>query len=294
MSEQSRMLKCKFWDDKFIEMLDPSEKLLYLYLLTNPLTNLAGVYEISIRRIAYDTGFEKDTVQKMLDRFEQAKKVFYFNEYSFIVIPNFPKHQVLSNPKICKGIESYLKKTPQKILSAIHSLSIPYAYPIDKISHLILFNLSQSNLIKSNSSQGEKQAEQKLEDSPSPQKTKQTKPEVLKTPQQQTKPTPEKIPPQKNTEPDPVIPDFPKFKGLTESLLKQLFTEFIHKYHTTEIFFKVMQEIHNKTKKTDEYPLKYYRVCLRNYEGSKDLSPEMRKQGQQQAKAITKKLAATG
>ena len=44
MSKQRSVDTC-FWDDRYITQLDPSEKLLFLYLLTNTLTNICGVYQ---------------------------------------------------------------------------------------------------------------------------------------------------------------------------------------------------------------------------------------------------------
>jgi len=38
---KKRYISTKFWDDEFIVNLDPIEKLLFMYFLTNPLTNVA-------------------------------------------------------------------------------------------------------------------------------------------------------------------------------------------------------------------------------------------------------------
>jgi hypothetical protein len=50
-----RIVNDEFWTDPYIEDLDPSEKLIFLYLITNPLCNIAGAYEIRLKRIAYET-----------------------------------------------------------------------------------------------------------------------------------------------------------------------------------------------------------------------------------------------
>jgi len=115
MSKQ-RYVDTKFWDDNYIVERDPIEKLLYLYLLTNTLTNILGIYEISIRRIAFDTGIDKDMVIKILERFEADNKIKYFDGY--IVIKNFVKHQA-DNPKINKGIELLLEETPIDLIKWI-------------------------------------------------------------------------------------------------------------------------------------------------------------------------------
>jgi len=113
---KQRYVDTKFWDDNYIVERDPIEKLLYLYILTNTLTNILGIYEISIRRIAFDTGIDKDMVIKILERFEKDNKIKYSN--GFIVIKNFVKHQA-NNPKINKGIELLLKETPVGLIEWI-------------------------------------------------------------------------------------------------------------------------------------------------------------------------------
>ncbi len=90
-----------FWDDNYIVELDPTEKLLFLYLLTNPLVKISGVYEISLKRITFDTGIEQDMVKKILKRFENAGKVFY--DKGYVIIPNYPKHQSY-NPNMIKSV----------------------------------------------------------------------------------------------------------------------------------------------------------------------------------------------
>ena len=132
---KQRMVNTKFWDDNYIIDLDPIEKLLFLYFLTNSLTNIAGIYEISIRKIAFDTGIDKDMVKKILDRFKTDKKIYYIE--GWIIIANFPKYQSYKNhPKIKRGIELILEEIPDNIRYSMYRLSIPYTYP---------FNYSNSN-----------------------------------------------------------------------------------------------------------------------------------------------------
>jgi hypothetical protein len=119
MSRQ-RYINTKFWDDSYIVNLDPIEKLLFIYFLTNPLTTIAGAYEISIRRIGFDTGIDKDMVLKIIERFTKDNKIIYKDGWLFII--NFVKHQAV-NEKIQKGIESCLKDIPQYL---IDTLSISY------------------------------------------------------------------------------------------------------------------------------------------------------------------------
>lgn len=118
MSEKLRSVNTKFWDDPFIEELSPSEKLLFLYLLTNPLANLLGIYEITIKRICYDTGLNKETVLNGLERFGTVRKAYYND--NFIILPNWLKNQRLNrNMKINVG--KYFNELPMSLKTNILS-----------------------------------------------------------------------------------------------------------------------------------------------------------------------------
>ena len=134
MSTQ-RYVSTSFWDDPWICSLDPSEKLLYLYLMTNPLTNIAGVYEITIRRICFDTGFNNDIVEKILSRFEEAGKAYYHQKT--IVIPSWPRHQKSEHrEKIKKGIITVLQNLSQDFLEYLDS--IDYQFDLDTVNSTII------------------------------------------------------------------------------------------------------------------------------------------------------------
>jgi hypothetical protein len=113
---KNRYVNTKFWDDSFIIECDPIEKLLFIYFLTNPLTTICGIYEITIRRIAFDTGIDKDMVLKILDRFEKCKRIKFEN--GWVGIKNFIKHQSMSDnvkDKVRTGIELSLDNAPKNL-----------------------------------------------------------------------------------------------------------------------------------------------------------------------------------
>jgi len=123
-----RYISTSFWTDKWIRKLDPSERYLYLYLITNPQTNIAGVYQITLDRIAFDTGYDERTLGPMLKRFESAKKAYFYAE-EWLILPSFPKHQKWEiRPTIKAGINAILKDVPKKVQS--YMVSIGYQYPI--------------------------------------------------------------------------------------------------------------------------------------------------------------------
>jgi hypothetical protein len=141
---KQRYVNTYFWDDDYISDLQPDEKLLFLYLLTNPLTEISGAYKIALKRIAYDTGIEKNEVTRILAEFEANSKVIYKD--GWILICNFIKHQV-KNPKVIAGILRSLKDCPQWIIDSLSKA-------IDSLSHLN----SNSNLNSNSATQSGAQA----------------------------------------------------------------------------------------------------------------------------------------
>lgn len=130
-----RIINTRFWADSYISDLDPSEKLMFLYLLTNPYTNISGCYEISLKQIALDTGFDKEMVEKIIKRFEEDNKVYYRNGY--VLVRNFVKHQEL-NHKVLKGIENEAQNLPSDLKNIVY----------DSLSYLNSNLNLNSNLIK--------------------------------------------------------------------------------------------------------------------------------------------------
>jgi len=107
-----RSVSTHFWSDNYVIDLDPTEKLLFLYLLTNERTNMLGIYEIHIRRIAFDTGIDKEMVKKILDRFEEDGKASYIDGY--VVLHNFTKHQAY-NTNMKKSALNAFKELPNSL-----------------------------------------------------------------------------------------------------------------------------------------------------------------------------------
>lgn len=121
-----RYVSTSFWDDEWVQTLDFTEKGMYLYLLTNPLTNIAGVYKLANRRIVFDTGLSDETVEKIMRKFENAGKAYRHGEY--VVLPSWPHHQKCQNLNIQRGINRILKTLEPENLSFLNEVG--YKYPL--------------------------------------------------------------------------------------------------------------------------------------------------------------------
>lgn len=95
-----RSLNTSFWSDPWIEILTPDEKLLFIYLITNEKTNMLGIYEVSTRKISFETGIDEEVITNALEAFERVGKVKYENNH--VILVNYMKHQKY-NPNMKKA-----------------------------------------------------------------------------------------------------------------------------------------------------------------------------------------------
>lgn len=128
------MIKDSFWTDTYIENLDPTEKLLYIYILTNPLCNIAGIYQIQTRRIAFEIGIDKEMVGKLLNRLTEDGKIIRHKDWLLII--NHAKHQSFKNPNVTAGIKRIIEDLPDEV-KALKGF--------ERLSHFTLLNLTLPN-----------------------------------------------------------------------------------------------------------------------------------------------------
>lgn len=106
-----RKINVSFWQDSFVlEELTPEDKYFYLYLMTNSKTNQLGCFSIPIKVIELETGYCRESILKLLDRFCNVyNKILYCKETNEILILNWGKYNWSKSPKVLSCILSDLK-----------------------------------------------------------------------------------------------------------------------------------------------------------------------------------------
>jgi len=112
-----RSITCGFWSDGWVESMNTEQKLLFLYLLTNPLSNILGIYKISIQRMSFETGINSDSIIEYMKDFERLRKAYYIDE--FVIIVNHIKHQAL-NPNMKTNIVTDFNALPNELKDRIN------------------------------------------------------------------------------------------------------------------------------------------------------------------------------
>lgn len=106
-----RPIAPNMWRDKIFKNLDTSEKLFWVYLLTNPFTKQCGIYNTTVYEISLYSGLSVNVVELLLERFQnQYKLIKYDLQTEEICILNWFKHHQNSSPNVLKCIEGELKE----------------------------------------------------------------------------------------------------------------------------------------------------------------------------------------
>lgn len=130
-----RQVHTTFWDDSFVIDLTPEEKYFYLYLMTNNNTTQCGIYELHYRVMEMQTGYNRDTVVKLLERFTNYGKILYHEPTKEIILLNWARYNFINSPKVKKCIEKELKSVKNQAFVRIYLESLKeYGYGIDTVS----------------------------------------------------------------------------------------------------------------------------------------------------------------
>jgi hypothetical protein len=103
-----RQIQTTFWSDTFVTELTPEQKYFYIYLLTNDKTKQCGIYEITLRAMSFDTGYNVETVEKLLLTFESHKKIKWSKTTNEIALINWAKYNNHKSPKVQSCINKEL------------------------------------------------------------------------------------------------------------------------------------------------------------------------------------------
>lgn len=131
-----RNIRISFWTDtKIIDEFTPEDKYFYLYLFTNPHTNLAGCYEISMKQASTELGYEVSAIKTLLKRFDEVHRVIKFSEETKeVLILNWHKYNWTSSEQFRKPLEHEIsqikdnafKQYLTQLFNGADTVSIPY------------------------------------------------------------------------------------------------------------------------------------------------------------------------
>lgn len=107
-----RNVNMAFWEDsKVVDDFTPEDKYFYLYVLTNPHTTLSGCYEISLKQIAGETGYNTDSAERLLKRLDEIHNVLRYNKPTKeLLILKWGKYNWTESEKLNKPLLESIRK----------------------------------------------------------------------------------------------------------------------------------------------------------------------------------------
>ena len=136
-----RNVSMTFWtDSKVSDNFLPEEKYMFLYLFTNPHTNLCGCYEVSRKQMAHEMGLSVQKVNSLLNSLAEKHDVIRYNEQTKeVLLLNWHKYNWTKSEKfrtpLLKEIQSIksvdFKEYLTNIFNGNDTVSIGYQYRMD-------------------------------------------------------------------------------------------------------------------------------------------------------------------
>ena len=110
-----RTVDCGTWNDPWFSELDPEQKLVFFYVLTNPRSTPAGCFEITIRAMSFETGITIPRLNEILASF--GDRVVWWPDLQVIWMKNFYRRQNgdKPNPKYREGARRSLIHMPDEV-----------------------------------------------------------------------------------------------------------------------------------------------------------------------------------
>lgn len=102
-----RAILDSFWTDIMIVELEPDEKLMYLWLITNQHLDICGCYQVSHRTIEYETGIPWQRGREIFRKLEELERISYSEQNREILLLKWKSNnEGFFKPENTKSVKS--------------------------------------------------------------------------------------------------------------------------------------------------------------------------------------------
>lgn len=167
MSTRIRFLPQNFWEsDKFIDY-SPEHKLISVYLLSGPQTELCGIFPISIKTLGFHLGLRGENAENAFHGFinQYPKDYGYDPETKEVAIYDWPALQLVhANAKGARSVAISVKKVKSSVLLKKMLINVKGRFRNIYKSQLSSLNMKAVNTKKSASSENHTDSTKQTED----------------------------------------------------------------------------------------------------------------------------------
>ena len=97
------------WRKPGFRQFSANARYVFVYLLTNPSSNLAGLFQCSLDTICFDTGLVKASAKKAMAELTDAGKVMFDDKQGIVFITNWLRHNPIHNERLEVGYMAQIK-----------------------------------------------------------------------------------------------------------------------------------------------------------------------------------------
>ena len=113
---KARQIQTRYWDDGFISTAQWQSRYVYLYILTCSAINLTGIFQLSDRKISFETGLSNEDVEIGLQELAVHKKVLSYR--GWVYVPNsFKNNRYWKSSKVVEAWEIEFSQINSEALS---------------------------------------------------------------------------------------------------------------------------------------------------------------------------------
>ncbi|MDP4089097.1 MAG: hypothetical protein Q8930_07485 [Bacillota bacterium] len=129
-----KQIQANFWQNTFVLDLTPEERYFYVYLITNTMTTVCGIYRFNLKLAVLETGLSSEVINNYLNTFESSGKIVISKVSRELMIVNWLKHNSKMNKKIIGQINAELKEVKDKeLLRQYYEICKERQYPVEAI-----------------------------------------------------------------------------------------------------------------------------------------------------------------
>ena len=125
-----RKIMVDIWQDPFFVELSVPDKLFFFYLLTNSKSTQHGIFEISLKIMAFDTKLSQKVLLSQIERFIQWGKIAYDPLTKEMMVLNWMKYNVPDNPSVLKHLTKGIQQVRSPVLMALWTRCTQGAYTV--------------------------------------------------------------------------------------------------------------------------------------------------------------------
>lgn len=129
-----RQIQTCFWKDSFVTELTPEEKFFFMYIMTNANTTQCGIYTFIVKFAEVETGYNRETIEKLLKRFVEYGRISYCEETKELMILNWVKYNYINNKPVISCMNKELHQIKHKpFLKALYDICKSSDLPVEQI-----------------------------------------------------------------------------------------------------------------------------------------------------------------